>query len=33
MKITIKVEEREKRGRRTAIKVSEYKTRNMEFIE
>ena len=33
MKITIKVEERGKRGRWTAIKVSEYKTRNMEFIE
>ena len=33
MKITIKVEEQGKRGRWKAIKVWEYKTRNMEFIE
>ena len=31
--ITIKVEEQGKRGRWKAIKVWEYKTRNMEFIE
>ena len=33
MKITIKVEEQGKRGRWNAIKVLEYKTRNMEFVE
>ena len=33
MKITIKVEEQGKRGRWKAIKVWEYKTRNMEFIK
>ena len=33
MKKTIKVEEQGKRGRWKAIKVWEYKTKNMEFIE
>ena len=33
MKMTIKVEEQGKRGRWKAIKVCEYKTRNMKFIE
>ena len=32
MKITIKVEEQGKRGRWKAIKVWEYKTRNMDRI-
>ena len=33
MKMTIKVEEQGKRDRWKAIKVCEYKTRNMKFIE
>ena len=33
MKITINVEEQGKRGRWKAIKVLEYKTGNVEFIE